>query len=216
MLPYLDKKYTQKPSALKKASKRYNSAPSIKKFDMQEFLTQNHGYSNQYHPSTFNYQSYMTRPFKHEKIKKISLAMQSHNKRILPLMDKFNKMLDFYEQKRFMAPKKLKHIKPRPPPIIEYEPNTGVRAGHNTPIDSKRPLRKPTKVKFDDPNEIKKDKTPQEKTVNLQLRERVKELWAKVRRLYRFLQFPLYWYRREYRILKNLRDIIVKDRKSVV
>lgn len=196
MLPPINNKYTKKS---KKPLRRYRSAPSVKKYNI------NQGYSNQYLPSTFNFQSYMTRPFKNQQIKKKSLAMINHKKRILPLMNKFDNLLNIYEQKRFRAPKRIKHVKPKPPPIIEYEPDTGVRAGHNTPINKEVAGKKPTRrVVFDD-----QDKPP-EKSVNLALRERVKELWAKVRRLYRFLQFPLWWYRREYRILTDLRDIILK------
>lgn len=68
----------------------------------------------------------MLRPFRHNKIKKISAVARSHRRNILPLVNNIGGLLDYFEKKRFRRPKKIKHLKRRPPIEIEYYPSKGL------------------------------------------------------------------------------------------
>lgn len=76
-----------------------------------------------YDPIIFSGNSYMLRPFRHNKIKKASAVSRSHQKNILPLINNIGGLLDFFEKKRFRKPKKLKYLKRRPPMEVEYYPS---------------------------------------------------------------------------------------------
>ena len=227
MLPYLDQKYVGKSIKRKKKKARgarYQSAGKFKSkstrinnkkpenqreypkskyekrlYDFSDVLGSGKAYSNRYSPNIFNGESYLTRPFKYSKIKKVSTLSKSHKTKVLPVMVNLGEFLIEWERKIFQPPKKIGHVKPGPPMQIEYEPRTGVRAGQNTPIGKKRP---PT------PQPIIEEVKPL--TPPAEIRGPSKDLWRKLRIFVKFWGFPRWWYKREYRIITNLRQIIAR------
>ena len=95
----------------------YQSQPNMQ----NQMMTERYKYG--YTPAVFSGNSYMLRPFRHNKIKKASAVSMMHQKKILPLIQNIGGLLDFFERKRFKGPKKIKHLKRRPPIEVEYYPS---------------------------------------------------------------------------------------------
>lgn len=169
-------------------------------------------YDNRYPAHIFNGESYITRPARHRIVKKESVTAQYHKRKLIPLMVNVESFLQDMKKRRFKGPRKFKHIKPPKPPII-VSAKHGIRPGVNTPINKEvkknfKIVTEPDKVDIDEP--VKKPKRISKKkrnTVKPKVNNRIKLLWKKVRLISKYLWFPKWWFKREYRKIVRVKEL---------
>ena len=129
--------------------------------------------------------------------------------------------MDYFERKEFKKPRKVKYLKPRPPDKeIEYYPPTGWRAALNSPVveevgsSQKFPSKsrvnlalEPSRVRVKTPKDVKR--MGGKKKTNKPASDVAKKAWIKLRKYVKFWSFPKYFYQRQYRIITQLRQLII-------